>query len=163
MLTRSARRTQRGYAATKTIGIFPAKHVLSPAEGTRRRKVRSQKTSEPWRLGARNIPIREFPTFAKFAQTAKTLSHSSTRFFPDYAEKMRFAYRRTAATESRIISRKGAKVMNPCPSARANARDLKKISPCGRNDISSGLGVFAPLREAYPNPRVFDHRKICAS
>jgi hypothetical protein len=48
------------------------------------------------------------------------------------------------------------------PSSRANVRDLRKISPFGRNDINSELSVFAPLREEYPNPRVFDTWKICA-
>jgi hypothetical protein len=33
------------------------------------------------------------------------------------------------------------------PTSRAKARDLRKISPVGRNDNDSELGVFAPWRE----------------
>jgi len=36
------------------------------------------------------------------------------------------------------------------------------ISPFGRNDIKSELGVFAPLREKYPIPRLFEVLEICA-
>jgi hypothetical protein len=43
------------YAATKRIEIFPAKHVLSRVEGTRRRKVRSQK------LPTLGDLVREYP------------------------------------------------------------------------------------------------------
>ena len=94
---------QRGYAATKESEYYLAK--------TQRRKVRSQKLPNlgVWQLSAKNIRIREFPTFTKFAQTAKTLSHSNTRFFPDCAEKKRFALSATATTEIRNVSRKDAK------------------------------------------------------
>ena len=43
--------------------------------------------------------------------------------------------------------REGAKVTGRCPSSRGDARVLGKISPFGRNDNVSELGVFAPLRE----------------
>jgi hypothetical protein len=32
------------------------------------------------------------------------------------------------------------------------AKDLGKISPCGRNDSAFNLGVSAPWREKDPNP-----------
>jgi len=45
--------------------------------------------------------------------------------------------------------RKGEGVMPVIPSECEGSR---KIPPYGRNDISSELGDFAPLREEYPNP-----------
>jgi hypothetical protein len=38
--------------------------------------------------------------------------------------------------------RQGAKVTGRCPSSRAKAKDLRNISPFGRNDIKSDLGVL---------------------
>ena len=43
------------------------------------------------------------------------------------------------------------KVTGQSPSSRANARDLREISPFGRNDNDSDLCVFAPLRERSPS------------
>ena len=53
-----------------------------------------------------------------------------------------------------------------CPSSRADARDLKKISPFGRNDISllcalaqpSDLGLIRPLAE--PLREIFRNRPV---
>jgi hypothetical protein len=53
--------------------------------------------------------------------------------------------------------RKGDGLMSVMPSEFEGS---KKISPCGRNDISSELGDFAPLREKYPNPMFLESRKI---
>ncbi|MGZ8454855.1 MAG: hypothetical protein ACXWZE_22425 [Candidatus Binatia bacterium] len=36
----------------------------------------------------------------------------------------------------------------------------KKISPAGRNDNDSELSVFAPLREKYPNSKVFGSEEV---
>jgi hypothetical protein len=38
--------------------------------------------------------------------------------------------------------RKGAKVTDPGLSSRANARDLIKISPCGRNDNAAFIASW---------------------
>ena len=79
------------------------------------KKPKNFRTLASWRLGARNIRIREFPTFAKFAQTAKTLSHSSTRFFPDCAGKKRFALLANSCNRKPNYlpqRRQGAKVTN---------------------------------------------------
>ncbi len=62
--------------------------------------------------------------------------------------RVRFAHR--SVSEYLSQRREGAKVTGRGPSSRANARDLRKISPFGRNDINSELSVFAPLREKYP-------------
>ena len=49
-----------------------------------------------------------------------------------------------------------------CPSSRGNARDLRKISPFGRNDIDAELGALAggisesemfPMSEYLRGPR----------
>ena len=96
----------------------------------------------------------------------RKISDSNTGFFPDGAGKKRFACWRTAAIETRNISRKGAKlakVTGQGPSSRAEARDLGEISPSGRNDNNSELGVFAPWREEFPNPRIFDSQNIKAA
>ncbi len=53
--------------------------------------------------------------------SAKSACHSHTRFSPDRAGGKRFAYRRSAATENRIISRKGAK------SQRSDQRKLIRL------------------------------------
>jgi len=45
---------------------------------------------------------------------------------------------------------KAAKVTGQGPSSRANARDLRKISPLGRNDIDSELGVLCALARVNP-------------
>jgi hypothetical protein len=91
-----------------------------------------------------------FCVVIRLARGAQISKHSNTSFFPDFAGKkeVRLSVNSRNRKPNYLPQRRqGAKVMNPCPSSRANARDLKKISSCGRNDISSGLGVFAPLRE----------------
>jgi hypothetical protein len=35
-------------------------------------------------------------------------------------------------------------------------RGIREISPSGRNDNDSELGVFAPWREEFPNLRIVD-------
>jgi hypothetical protein len=67
------------------------------------------KTFENLASWREEYPNPKFPTLAKFAQAAKNLNDSSTRFFPDFAGEKRFALLANSATESRIISRKGAK------------------------------------------------------
>ena len=75
--------------------------------------------------------------------------------------KSRHGQRGRAATETRNISRKAcpeqcrrdakaAKVTARGLSSRANARDLRKISPFGRNDKEFFLAYFAPWRESIP-------------
>jgi len=44
------------------------------------------------------------------------------------------------------------KVTGQSPSSRADASDLRKISPLGRNDNDSDLCAFAPLREVSSSP-----------
>jgi hypothetical protein len=61
----------------------------------------------PWRES--NPRVRLFQITGIFASAAQIFNYSSTRFFPDWAGKKRFAYRRTAATETRNVSRKDAK------------------------------------------------------
>jgi hypothetical protein len=51
---------------------------------------------------------------------------------------------------SRAKHAKGAKVTGLCPSSRADARDLRKISPWGRNDNKSELGVLWALAGVNP-------------
>src|SRR6266511_5005107 len=100
-----------------------AKHVLSEVEGTQSTP-RGSLSFRPkgeiflrsltfvrddgawpvtWRLGdlARVNPrFHELPPFGEFAQTTQTFKYSNTHFFPDYAGKKRFAYRRTAGFDS---------------------------------------------------------------
>ena len=114
----SLRRTRRfswgALRAPVGLGISLAKHVLSNVEGTQRRKGRAlsfrtkreifprslafARNDRPWacrlaswRLGESNIRIRAASTHATFAQAAQTFKDSSTRFFPDWAWKKRFA------------------------------------------------------------------------
>ena len=56
--------------------------------------------------------------------------------------------------------RKDAKVTGRCPSSRTNARDLREISPSGRNDNDSELGALASWREEYPSPRFLQSGKF---
>jgi len=68
-----------------------------------------------------------------------------------------YAQRGAPATETRNISRKGAKVTGGGPSSRVKARDLRKVSPGVYPERAEGiemtkiflseLGVFAPWRE----------------
>ena len=71
---------QRGGAATKRIGISPAKHVLSKSKGRKGAKVKT-KSFRTWRffLGASKSPSWRVTDDGKFAQAAKTFKHSSTR------------------------------------------------------------------------------------
>jgi hypothetical protein len=73
-------------------------------EGHENHEVRSLKYPNPF-VSFVNFVVRPYfliehsnigTVARKFAQAAKLLKHSSTRFFPDYAGKKRFAYRRTA-------------------------------------------------------------------
>src|SRR3990167_734152 len=50
--------------------------------------------------------------------------------------------------------RQGAKVTGRGPSSRANARDLRKISPFGRNDKESFFPNLASLRLGGRNVRI---------
>ena len=104
----------------------------------------------PWR---ESIPrVRVFQITGKFARAAQTFKHSSTRFFPDCAGKKRFACRRTAATETRNISRKDAKAAKVGKNGENHLREYFTFP--------SELGAFAPWREEFPNPRTFDFRNI---
>ena len=52
-------------------------------------------------------------------------------------------------TEKQVTPAKAQrrKVTGQCPSSPVDARNLKRISPFGRNDNDSDLCAFAPLRE----------------
>jgi hypothetical protein len=76
-----------------------------------------------------------------FAQSKKVLEHSSTRFFPDFAGKKSFACansrnRKAELSPAKAPRRKGDE---PKPVIRANARDLKKISPGVYLSLADGV------------------------
>ncbi len=87
------------------------------------------------------------------------ISESSTRFFPDWAGTKRFACRRTAATETRNISRKDAKAAEVTGDARhpegtrgIEERFLPRVEMTV-GAIHESAATFAPWREEYPNQR----------
>ena len=108
-----------------------------------------------------------FCVVIRFARGAQILKHSNTRFSPDFAGEKRFALLANSCNRKPNYlpqRRQGAKLMNPRPSSRANARDLKGFLPavemtslpdlaslrlCGRHiriRESSITGKFAQAR-----------------
>jgi len=64
-------------------------------------------------------------------------------------EPQRARHSRNRKQEDLPQRRKGAKVTGRVPSSRANARDLRKISPFGRNDTERHFACFASWRETF--------------
>ena len=153
--TKSPARRSRNQK-NRNISRKDAKHVLSNVEGAAKKK--------------NNI----YPNFAFLCALAGQISESEmfhmsensrkprklssivvTRFSPDFAGKRRFALLANSCNRKPNYlpqRRQGAKLMNPCPSSRANARDLKKISPgvypeLGRRGRNDNKSKWPPLRE----------------
>ena len=129
----------------------------------------------PWR---ESIPVLEHSRSPENLRKLRKILCIAVQGTQSSFRRVRFAHRlvseclaqRTKNMNSEDLPqrRQGAKVTGRGPSSRANARDLRKISPgacpelCrrGRNDIASELSVFAPWREIIRIEVRFRHRPM---
>ena len=81
----------------------------------------------PWPGGISESEM--FRVVIRFAHGAQILKHNNTAFQTSLGKEIRLVGEQLQPkAELSPQRRQGAKLMNPCPSSRANARDLKDFS-----------------------------------